>query len=410
MKTEHGPYAKQYRAYALVSTLCLFLSALAGAFLWLSPRMRLLPSYIFFFSFAASSVMLFQTVLTRSRERLPELNLHEPTRTMIAAVIVSLLSVISELAAAGWLKIPAGIILGITVLFHGYCIWRGFTPREIWEHVALRFFITDMFFLLVAAVGLSALGWKETWPETWFIPDFLRPSTVFLGASFPLTLTFTGFLYLYAEENEGLSPREARIFDWWYYILVSGVLSFLVVILLDLRVLMQTMALILAVCVFVVTALFAGRLARNPRSIGMLFAFVGSTGLLAASTAGNCLIASNTPTFPAGENPLLLSHVHMAQLGWVCISFWGILYVLWPMMLRLDTGKLIWLPLLDDARPMARNLAIVQLVLAVGGLTALVVSHLLDHHTLMVLSGLVFAAATLVPLPMLKVLDNARTA
>ena len=194
MKTEYGPHARQFRTYALVSTLCLFLSALAGAFLWLAPRMRLLPSYIFFFSFAASSVMLFQTVLTRSRERLPELDLHEPMRTMIAAVSVTLLSVISELAAVGWLKIPAGIILGVTVLYHGYSIWQGFTPREIWEHVALRFFITDMFFLLVAAVGLSALGWKETWPETWFIPDFLRPSTVFLGASFPLTLTFTGFL------------------------------------------------------------------------------------------------------------------------------------------------------------------------------------------------------------------------
>ncbi len=406
MKTEYGPHARLYRAFALVSTICLFLSALAGAFLWLSPRTRLLPSYIFFFSFAASSVMLFQTVLTRSRQRLPGLDLGESIRTMIAAVIVSLLSVISELSAAGWLKIPAGIILGLTVVFHGYCIWRGFTLREIWEHVALRFFITDMFFLLVAAVGLSALGWKETWPETWFIPDFLRPSTVFLGASFPLTLTFTGFLYLYAEANKGLSPREHRIFDWWYYILVGGVLSFLAVILLDLRAIMQTMALILATCVFIVTALFAGRLARHRRSIGMLFAFVGSTGLLAASTAGNCLILSRTPTFPAGENPLLLSHVHMAQLGWVCISFWGILYVLWPMMLQLDAGKVLWLPLLDDSRPSARNLAILQLVLAVGGLTSMVASHLLDHHLLTVLSGLTFAAATLAPLAILRLLEK----
>ena len=406
MKTEYGPYAKQYRAFALVSTLCLFLSALAGAFLWISTRARLLPSYIFFFSFAASSVMLFQTILTRSHERLPELDLHEPMRTMIAAVIVSLLSVISELTAAGWLKIPAGIILGVTVLYHGYSIWRGFTLREIWKHVALRFFITDMFFLLVAAVGLSALGWKETWPETVFIPDFLRPSTVFLGASFPLTLTFTGHRGVYAQEHNGLSSLEERIFDWWYYILVGGVLSFLAVILLDLRAIMQTMALILATCVLIVTALFAGRLARNLRSIGLLYAFIGSTGLLAASTAGNCLIASRTPTFPAGENPLLLSHVHMAQLGWVCISFWGILYVLWPMMLRLDAGKVSWLPPVDDYPLSARNLAILQLVLAIGGLTALVASHLLDHHLMTVLSGLAFAGATLIPLPVLKLLGH----
>ena len=406
MGNQPHPRANLFHTYAVVSTICLFLATLSGAFTQLSPRTRLLPSYIFFFSFAAASVMLYQAILTRSRDRLPELDLREQKGTLIAAVTVSGLCIISELTAVGWPKIPAGIILGVTVLYHGYRIWQGFTLRQVWEHIALRFFITDMFFLLVAAVGLSALGWKETWPNSVLIPDFLQPSTVFLGASFPLTLTFTGFLYLYAQEHKGLSPGEERIFDWWYYILVGGVLSFLVIILLDMRVLMQITALILAACIFIINLLFVPRLARNPGSIGMLFALIGLMGLLAAATAGNSLIASNTPTAPAGENPLLLSHVHMAQLGWVCISFWGILYVLWPMMLQLDAGEISWLPLGTCYPPAARRLAYLQLILAVGGLTGLVISHMWHFGPLLIIGGAMYTVATLLPLPILKLLKQ----
>ncbi len=396
-----------FQRYVTVSTICLFLSALSGALIRLSDRMKLLPSYIFFFSFAAFSVMLFQTILTRSPDRLPELELGEQKGLLFAALTVSALSVFSELTLIPWPKILAGLILGVAVLFHGYRIWRGFTLQQIWKHIALRFFITDMFFLLVAAVGLFALGWKETWPDFPLIPDFLHPSTVFLGASFPLTLTFTGYLYCLAEARGGLSSLEQRIFDWWYYILVGGVLSFLAIILLDLRALMQAMALTLATGVFIINLLFVPRLARNPKSVSLLFALIGLTGLLAASTAGNCLIASNTPTIPAGENPLLLSHVHMAQLIWVCISFWGILYTLWPMMLRLDAGEVDWIPLGDDYPTGARLLAYLQLVLALGGLTLLVASHLMHSSTLMVLSGLIYAASTVIPIPMLNLLRSA---
>ena len=406
MAKQHTSHAKAFQTYATASTICLFLSALSGVLIPLSPRMKLLPSYIFFFSFAAFSVMLFQTILTRSADRLSTLDLREQKWVLVTAVSVSILSVISELTAIGWPKIPAGIILGAAVLFHGYHIWQGFSLGQIWRHVALRFFITDMLFLLVAAVGLSALGWKETWPDFVLIPDFLRPSTVFLGASFPLTLTFTGFLYRFAQANGGLSPREERIFDWWYYLLVGGVLSFLVFILLDLRLVMQIVALVLALGVLIIDLLFVPRLARNPHSVVLLFALVGLMGLLAASTAGNALIASHTPTFPAGENPILLSHVHMAQLGWVCISFWGILYTLWPMMLQLDTGRIDWLPSGADYPPPARWLAYLQLTLAVGGLSGLVASHMLPSPPLTALSGIVFSVATLLPLLVLHLLKK----
>ncbi len=412
---ESRPYshARTFRTYATVSTICLFLSVLAGAFVHLSPRTRLLPPYIFFFSFAAFSVMLFHAILSRSPERLPELDLREQRGMLVAAVGASCLCVISELTAVGWPKVLAGVALGSTVLQHGYRIWRGFTLRQIWQQVALRFFVTDTFFLLVAAVGLTALGWKEAWPGFPFIPGFLRPATVFLGASFPLTLTFTGFLYLHAEANGGLSPREQRIFDWWYYLLVGGVLFFLPVILLDSRALMQVSALVLLVGVFVVNLVYVRRLARNPGSLSLLFATVGLMGLLAASAAGNALIASHTPTIPAGKNPILLSHVHLAQLGWVCVSFWAVLYTLWPMMLQLDAGRsstaaepLIWLPLGTCYPPAARRLAYLQLVLATGALVGLVASHLLPSPPLMAVSGLVYAAATLIPLVILRLLER----
>lgn len=386
--------------YTTISTICLFLAMLSGAFIYLSERMRLLPSYIFFFSFAAFSVMLFQSILTRTPDGLQSLDLREQRGILLAALAVSVLCVVSELTLVPWLKIPAGIILGVAVVLHGLHIWKGFTLKRIWRDVALRFFITDMFFLLVAAVGLFALGWKETWPKFPLIPDFLRPSTVFLGASFPLTLTFTGYLYMFAPSSKKLSPAEDRIFDLWYYVLVGGVLSFLFVILLNLRVVMQVMALTLAIGVFIINLLFIPRLARRRNSLGLLFGSIGLAGLLAASTAGNCLIASNTPTIPAGRNPLLLSHVHLAQLVWVCISFWGILYTIWPMLLKLERGAVDRLPLGDNYPVPARWLAYLQLVLAVGGISLMIAGHLKSGRLLFP-GGLALSIAALVPIPIL---------
>lgn len=414
MSDSSNSQARIFQAYAVISTVCLFLAVLSGAFIGLSERMKLLPSYIFFFSFAAFSVMLFQTILTQRPQELRRLDLREQRGILAVALGVSGLCVFSELTLVPWPKIPAGAMLSAAVIVHGRRVWRGHEPREIWRDVAYRFFITDMFFLLVAAVGLLALGWKETWPGFTLIPAFLRPATVFLGASFPLTLTFTGYLYQFAQANGGLSSREERVMDWWYYLLVGGVVSFLVVILLDLRVVMQVMAISLAAGVFVVNALFAGRLARNPRSVSTLYAYVGLAGLLAASTGGNCLIASNTPTIPAGQNPLLLSHVHMAQLLWVCISFWGIQYTLWPMMLQLDRSKkadgpnrpVKWLPADTHFPTAARTLAYAQLALAIGGVALKVASHMSDDYPMMVASGLAYAVATLLPLPILELLKG----
>jgi hypothetical protein len=410
------PYShgRTFQVYATISTVCLFLAVLSGALIGLSERMKLLPSYIFFFSFAAFSVMLFQTILTHRPQQLRQLDLREQRGILAVALAVSGLCVFSELTLIPWPKIPAGLMLSVAVIVHGYRVWRGHRPREIWRDIAYRFFITDMFFLLVAAVGLFALGWKETWPDISLIPTFLRPATVFLGASFPLTLTFTGYLYQFMQANGGLSPREERVMDWWYTILVGGVVSFLAVILLNLRVVMQVMAITLAVGVLTVNALFAGRLARNPRSVSTLYAYLGLAGLLAASTGGNCLIASGTPTIPAGQNPLLLSHVHMAQLLWVCISFWGIQYTLWPMMLQLDrntrgevpSGAVAWLPANSPYPAAACRLVYLQLLLAIGSVALKVASHMRDDYPMMVISGLAYAVATLLPLPILGLLKG----
>lgn len=401
--TDHGySHARTFYRYIVISTAALFLAVMSGAAIGLWERATLLPSYIFFFSFAAFSVMLFQTILTRGPSGLSALDLREQRGILAVALVVSVLSVVSELALIPWLKIIAGLLLGVTVIEHGRHVWAGFRLSEIWRHVAMRFFITDMLFLLVAAVGLFALGWKQTWPGFPLIPDFLRPATVFLGASFPLTLTFTGYLYRYARANGGLSRAEERVFDVWYYLLVGGVLFFLIVILFDLRDLMLGIATVLAIGVLTVNALFASRLARNPDSVGMLYAFVGLSGLLAASSAGVALILSGTPTIPAGENPILLSHVHFAQLGWVCISYWGALYTVWPMMVRLDRGQVDWLPVDRSYPRAARRLATLQLVMAVTGAILLARSHFTNDTALMRASGLIYALATLVPLVVLQ--------
>jgi hypothetical protein len=406
----HGySHARTFYRFILISTIALFLAVLSGAAIGLWKRAVLLPSYIFFFSFAAFSVMLFQTVLTRRPEHLPALDLREQRGMLTIAILVSALSVASELALLPWLKIFAGLLLGIAVVAHGRRVWTGTPLRQIWRHVAYRYFITDMLFLLVAAIGLFALGWKQTWPNFPLIPDFLRPAIVFLGASFPLTLTFTGYLYRYARANGGLSQAEERLFDGWYYVLVGGVLFFLIVILLNLRALMLSIAILLALGVFTVNGAFARRLARNARSVGMLYAFVGLSGLLAASSAGIALILSATPFVPAGDNPILLSHVHLAQLGWVCISYWGALYTLWPMMVNLDRGHADWLPLDRSYPPYARGLAYLQLVFALTGLVLLLRSHFTGSVPLMRASGLTYAVATLLPLPILSSLRAAGT-
>ena len=302
MNDKHERYSKTFFSFAIVSTVCLALAVLSGALIQVNERFRLLPSYIFFFSFAAFSVMWLQSILTRDPENVEQIDLRQQRGVLVAAIVVSLLCVISELTLIPWLKIPAGLLLAGAVLLHGYHIWRGFTWRDIWFHVARRFFITDMFFLLVAAVGLFALGWKETWPNTPLVPDFLRPSTVFPRRFVSAHVDVYRLpVPLCPLPNGGLSPREERIFDLWYYVLVGGVLLFLIVILLDLRWFMQTMAVILACGVFIVNTLFAGRLARRLRSIGLIFAFTGLAGLLATSTAGNCLIASNIPTIRPGK-------------------------------------------------------------------------------------------------------------
>lgn len=395
-------HAKTFLAYSTVSNVCLLLAVLAGAFTWLSPRVALLPAYIFFFSFAAFTLMLFQGILSRSADRLPELDLREQRGVLGACLAASGLCVLSELAAVGWPKIPAGLLLALAVVQHGGRVWQGHAPRQVWDHLALRFFATDMLFLLVAAVGLTALGWKETWPSSPLIPGFLRPATVFLGASFPLTLTFMGFLYRYIQANGGLSPAETRIFHSWYHLLVGGVLFFLVVILLDQRPLMLLAAVVLTAGVFIINLLLVPRLVGNPGSVGLLFAFAGLVGLLATSAAGSAVVISRTPTAPAGGNPILLSHVHIAQLGWVCISFWGMLYTIWPMMLRLDAGEVDWLPLDAAYGPWTRRLARSQLLLVVTAIASLVVSHMTDRPALIFASGLAYAAGAAVPLVVLR--------
>jgi hypothetical protein len=395
-------HARTFYRYVVISTAALFLAVLSGAAIGLWERATLLPPYIYFFSFAAFSVMLFQSVLTRRPDQLPALDVRDQRGMLGAALAVSGLSVVSELALLPWLKIFAGLLLGGAVIYHGRCVWAGLRPRQIWQHIAYRYFITDMLFLLVAAIGLFALGCKETWPSFPLIPGFLRPATVFLGASFPLTLTFTGYLYRYARAGGGLSPAEERLFDGWYYVLVGGVLVFLVVILMNLRALMISMAILLALGVFTLNGLFASRLVRKSQSLGMLYAFVGMSALLATSSAGIALILSGTPTIPAGGNPILLSHVHLAVLGWVCISYWGALYTLWPMMVRLDRGETDWLPLDHVYPPGARRLAYLQLALAIVGIGLLLRSHFTGDVLLRRAAGLIYAAATLLPLQVLS--------
>ena len=149
-------HARTFYRYVVISTVALALAVLSGAAIGLWERAVLLPSYIFFFSFAAFSVMLFQTILTRRPDQLPALDLREQQVLLVITLTVSGLSVVSELALIPWLKILAGLLLGGAVLEHGRRVWTGYTVREIWGHSAYRYFVTDMLFLLVAAVGLFA--------------------------------------------------------------------------------------------------------------------------------------------------------------------------------------------------------------------------------------------------------------
>jgi hypothetical protein len=56
--------------------------------------------------------------------------------------------------------------------------------------------------------------------------------------------------------------------------------------------------------------------------------------------------------------------------------------------------------------PAARRLAYLQLILAVGGLSGLVISHMWHIRPLLIIGGATYTVATLLPLPILKLLKQ----
>jgi hypothetical protein len=228
-----------------------------------------------------------------------------------------------------------------------YEIFKNLSIREIWNEISVRYYIFDVLFLVNAALGLFVLGLKEMYPNLSLIPFFITESSYFLGSSFPLSISTMGFIYSYAINNDKLYVR--KFFDYWFYTFVGGVLIFLILILIDsyIGMMISSNTLILGVIFIFIIVLkyltdFYKIKFKHPTLLFLLFGvslliLTGIFGVfniyfLQGREYGSRLAEIHMWNYKA--------HTHAALLGWVSLSFLGMIYAVYPVIAKSGAGNL----------------------------------------------------------------------
>ena len=396
------------RLFLTVTVLVIVAAALAGSLgvLTRNPFLGKLHPYIFFTGFGNLAILLLNRYLTAAIY--PELRI-DPLmqRRYISAVMVALALVTASIfLEMPLLKSLAGVLLMGVVFLPLREIFTTLSVAKIWKDVSVRYYIFDVIFLLNANLGLFALGLKETWPTIGIIPFFVTQSAYFLGSSFPLSISVMGFLYTYAWRRTSKKELARKLFSIWFYIFVSGVLFFLLMILAGQYLGMMLISHLLTIGVFALFVSFAVYLnnffRRNFMHPALAYLLSGLAFLLATSAYGilNVYFAHG---IPFGSYPpirpdkmwIYHSHTHAALIGWITFSFIGMIYIVIPAIQKKGS-----LALLQSGDPLGHMLdnrtitwAFVQLSVMLLASLFIMITLFTGDRPLLGLSGIVYAVA-----------------
>jgi len=398
------------RTFLSVSVIVITVAALCGAFGVFSDSAFLLKvhPYIFFTGFGNLAILLFNRYLTAAIY--PELHI-DPARQrqFVFAVLVALLLVVAAVAAdLPSLKAAAGLLLMGIVVIPLYEIITTLSISKIWKEVSVRYYIFDVVFLLNANLGLFTLGLKEAFPDNGIIPTFVTQSSYFLGSSFPLSISVMGFLYTYAWRRSSKKELAKKLFSLWFYLFVGGVLYFLIVILMGDYLGMMLISHILTFGVMALLYTFGVFLRnwfRNNFAHPALAFMLGGLAFLLATSAFGILniyyakgiLFGSYPPIRGDKMWIYHSHTHSALLGWIALSFIGMIYIVLPAIQRENSLELLHsgdpLEQLLDNGTMRR--AFVQLtVMLVSGVVT-IVSFFTGDSLALGLGGLFYASGAL---------------
>ncbi|NTU68282.1 MAG: hypothetical protein HGB02_05295 [Chlorobiaceae bacterium] len=396
------------RLFLTFSVTVVATAVFCGAFgvLFGNAFLKKIHPYIFFIGFGNSAILLLNRYLTAAIY--PELVIRpERQRRYLYAVMASLVMVTaSVLFVQPLLKAAAGLLMLMLVVRLLVDILVVLPPRSIWENVSGRYYFFDVIFLFVANLGLLTLGIKEAWPSNGIIPFFVTQSSYFLGSSFPLSISVMGFLYTYAWRNTPKMELARRLFGIWFFIFVGGVLFFLVVILIGQYVSMMLISHLLMFGVLVLLATFAVFMNNYFRSNfahpALAYLLGGLASLLATSAYGimniyygkGILFGSYPPIRP-DRMWIYHSHTHAALLGWITLSFTGMIYIVIPAIQKAGTLELLHsgnpLEQILDRSTMAK--AFVQLTVMLITASIIILSFSTGEDVALGISGVVFGTA-----------------
>jgi hypothetical protein len=412
------------RTFLAVSFTVISLAAFGGGFgvLANNPFLLKIHPYLFFVGFGNLAILLFNRYLTAAIY--PELRI-DPVRQRVFIGLVVLALVMVTIAVAAdlpLLKAAAGLMLMGVVAVPLYEILTTLSVAKIWKEVSGRYYIFDVVFLLNANLGLFTLGLKEAFPDNGIIPFFVTQSAYFLGSSFPLSISVMGFLYAYAWRRTDKMELAKKLFSLWFYIFVGGVLYFLVVILMGdyLGMMLISHLLTFGVMALLYTfGVFLRNYFRDNFAHPALAFMLGGLAFLFATSAFGILniyyakgiLFGSYPPIRGDKMWIYHSHTHSALLGWITLSFIGMIYIVLPAIQKTGSLELLQsgdpLEQLLDERTM--NRAFVKLsVILVAGVT-IIVNFFTGEQLVLGFGGIVYAAAVLLLLRNLihdQVFDN----
>ncbi|NTW51032.1 MAG: hypothetical protein HGB22_00385 [Chlorobiaceae bacterium] len=396
------------RLFLSFTVLVIVIAVLAGAFGTLSTNAFLtrIHPYLFFTGFGNTAILLLNRYLTSSI--FPELRI-DPARQRlyIFAVLTALILVsASVLFDQPLLKAAAGFLMMVVVAQPLTEIITTLPLSKIWGNVSGRYYIFDVIFLLNANLGLCTLGLKEAFPSNGIIPFFVTQSAYFLGSSFPLSISVMGFLYTYAWRRTAKMELARKLFSIWFNIFVGGVLLFLVVILMGsyLSMMLISHVLILGVMALFTTFVFFlnNYFRRNFAHPALAFLLGGLAFLLATSSFGilniyfgKGILFGTYPPVRADKMWIYHMHTHAALLGWITLSFIGMIYIVIPAIQKHGSLELLQsgdpLEQILDRSTMAK--AFLQLTVLLLSAIAILLSFYFGDRLTLGMSGMVYAAA-----------------
>ena len=396
---------RSFKLYTFVSIYIITISITLGALgsFWDNKILLKLHPYIFFIGFGNLSILILNRYLLSSIY--PELQVSDKNNIFyIKSIILSIsLVTIAIVFDIPIIKTLIAMILMFIILHSLYKIKKFLSFRDIWKNISARYYIFDIIFLLNAALGLFVLGIKETFPNFSLIPFFITESSYFLGSSFPLSISIMGFLYSYITISNSKSKLVRNFFNLWFYVFITGVLIFLVLILAELYWGMIIVSNLLILGVFIIFIVFIKYLLNfyknNFKNPSLAFLLSGLILLLVTGVFGvmniNNLVGREFGTRLAPPDMWgYHSHTHAALLGWISLSFTGIMYSVYNVLKEKSQKEIKYSDYFNKAlNEKQRKSSFIQLIFAVIFIFAILVGFYLDNRYLLLIFGLLLASS-----------------